>query len=146
METATLLSKVESAHSGAILEKGRFGHSGTLVLWVEAEKLPRIAKAIGGDFDWLENFSVLQMEEILVLTYFLRSTAHPESELVLRSSVVPGTADELTEIPSVRGVWRMAESFEREAHEFFGLRFTGKDFRNQFEWSGFPLRKNYVFR
>ena len=50
-------------------------------------------------------------------------------------------------LPSVCGIWKTAEIKEREAYDFFGIRFTGHpDMRRLYlreDWVGYPLRKDY---
>ena len=50
-------------------------------------------------------------------------------------------------IPSVCDLWATAQIKEREAHDFFGIIFTGNpDLRRLFlreDWVGYPFRKNY---
>ncbi len=51
------------------------------------------------------------------------------------------------EIPSVSDIWQVAELYEREVYDFFGIRFSGHhDLRRLFlrnDWVGYPLRKDY---
>ena len=50
-------------------------------------------------------------------------------------------------IPSVESLWRVADWFERETYDMFGINFTGhRDLRRILlpeDWEGWPLRKNY---
>jgi NADH-quinone oxidoreductase subunit C len=53
-------------------------------------------------------------------------------------------------VPSVTGVWRGADWFERYCFDMYGIRFTGHpDLRRLFmydEFVGHPLRKDYPLR
>jgi NADH-quinone oxidoreductase subunit C len=53
-------------------------------------------------------------------------------------------------LPSVTGLWRGADWFERYCYDMYGLRFTGHpDLRRLFmydEFVGHPLRKDYPLR
>ena len=58
------------------------------------------------------------------------------------------TADrEKPTLPTVCDFWKVAELYEREVYDFFGIRFTGHpDMRRLFlrnDWVGYPLRKDY---
>ena len=50
-------------------------------------------------------------------------------------------------IPSVESVWRIADWFERETYDMFGIEFSNhRDLRRILlpeDWEGWPLRKNY---
>jgi NADH-quinone oxidoreductase subunit C len=50
-------------------------------------------------------------------------------------------------VPTVEGVWKTANWFEREIYDLFGVQFTGHpDLRRLLlpdDWVGFPLRKDY---
>ena len=50
-------------------------------------------------------------------------------------------------LPSVCRIWKTAEIKEREAYDFFGIRFTGHpDMRRLYlreDWAGYPLLKDY---
>jgi NADH-quinone oxidoreductase subunit C len=56
-------------------------------------------------------------------------------------------AGETESVPSVTGIWPVANWMEREAYDMFGIRFEGHpDLRRILlpdEWQGFPLRKDY---
>jgi NADH-quinone oxidoreductase subunit C len=51
------------------------------------------------------------------------------------------------QIPSVEAVWRIADWFERETYDMFGIEFLNhRDLRRILlpeDWEGWPLRKNY---
>lgn len=50
-------------------------------------------------------------------------------------------------IPSVEQIWRVADWFEREVYDMYGVRFKGhSDLRRMLlpeDWKGWPLRKDY---
>lgn len=157
MEINELLSKLNKAVPGSVLEKRRFGRSGDFSLWIEGESVLKVAQELKNDpsleLDWLENMSAIQMEDALVITYFVASTKNPNF-LIIRASVVPENVLAEVKLPSVSGAWAMAEPFEEEIRELFGVRFLSKaggaDAGSGFkrlpgEWRGFPLRKDYTF-
>lgn len=151
MDIGTLASKLNQAFPGAVLQKSRFGRSETLAVWVEMSAIARIAAFLKSDvdarLDFLENLSVAQFDDALVLTYFLSSTACG-SKLILRGSIVPKTPEAAVSAPSVSDTWPMAAALEQEGEELFGVRFEGRPdlgSRLPADWKGFPLRKTYVF-
>ena len=151
MDTSKLKQKIEAEIPGALLEVRPFGRSLVLSVWVETQSILPLAALLRNDsffrFDWLENFSVMDIDQALVLTYFLRSTTS-NATLVIRGSVVPSGPEVPVEIDSVCSIWPMAALFEQEIQELFGLKFKGKYSERKIlpeNWSGFPLRKAYVF-
>lgn len=57
------------------------------------------------------------------------------------------TNREKPQIPTVSDIWEIAELYEREVYDFFGIEFNGHpDMRRLFlrnDWIGYPLRKDY---
>lgn len=60
-----------------------------------------------------------------------------------------GVAGELPELPTVSGVWAVADWHEREAYDLVGVNFVGHpDLRRILcseDWVGHPLRRDYEF-
>lgn len=60
-----------------------------------------------------------------------------------------GKQGEIPEIPSVSGVWAIADWHEREAFDLVGINFTGHPNLHRIlcaeDWVGHPLRKDYEF-
>lgn len=80
--------------------------------------------------------------EPLQVRYNLHSMKHRHKIEILIN------ADRKTpEIPSVETIWRMADWFERETYDMYGIVFTGhRDLRRLLcpeDWEGWPLRKDY---
>ncbi len=156
MDKNHLVSKLNKLFPGLILEVRRFGRSEVTSIWVEAQSIPKVASVLKDDLEfrleWLENFSVVEFDQVLVISYFLGSTAKGLS-LVVRASLVPFTLLEEIGCPSVQNIWPMIEPMEREASEMFGIRFhlnkdqlyREKPFLLPEGWKGFPMRKKYVF-
>ena len=76
------------------------------------------------------------------VVYELYGTGH-HAHLRLKTSV----GEELSEVPTVCGVWRTADWHEREVYDMMGIRFAGHpDLRRILMWDGypyFPLRKDF---
>jgi NADH-quinone oxidoreductase subunit C len=76
------------------------------------------------------------------VVYELYGLAHGQ-HLRLKTNV----SEELSELPTVTGVWRTADWHEREIYDMMGVRFRGHaDLRRILMWEGypyFPLRKDF---
>lgn len=60
-----------------------------------------------------------------------------------------GKEGELPEVPTVSGVWRIADWHERETYDLVGINFVGHPNLTRIlcaeDWVGHPLRKDYEF-
>ena len=101
MEMGALLSKLNNLIPGAVLEKAQFGRSDQTTLWVETRAILKIAEylkqAPEAAFDWLENLSVLQIDETLVITYALEVQA---DENRLKARLGPAFSDYRARVPA----------------------------------------------
>ena len=81
-------------------------------------------------------------EGILESRYNLHSMKHLH-KIEVRIKV----SNDNPNIPSVEKVWRVADWFERETYDMFGINFIGhRDLRRILlpeDWEGWPLRKDY---
>jgi NADH-quinone oxidoreductase subunit C len=115
---------------------------------VPAEGLPKFMGALRDRpelaFDLLITHTAVDWidENRFELVYVLHSTVHGHYLVV--TTVVP--RDEPI-VPTVSGVWPIAEWQEREAYDLFGILYDDHpDLRRVFledDWQGFPLRKDY---
>jgi len=91
---------------------------------VSAERLLALCAVLKEDpslsFDYLRCLSVVDYETKLQVVYHLWSREH-RHKIVLK---VDTKAEEGT-VPSVSGLWRSADWFEREGHDLFGVNFEG---------------------
>jgi len=82
--------------------------------------------------------------EGLGVIYYLSPSHQPEEVVALKTST---PEREHPELFSVHDLWESAPVYEREVHDFFGIRFINHpDMRRIFlrqDWQGFPLRKDY---
>ena len=98
----------------------------------------------GHGFDFLRSLTGMDWgEEGLGCVYHLENTSTGEN-------VVIKTADpdrDNASIPTVSDLWKGAQFNEREAYDFYGIKFTGNpDLRRLYlrdDWKGYPLRKDY---
>ena len=88
--------------------------------------------------------SAVDYPESVQLVYILQSL-EPERTLVVKTEA---PYDDPV-LPSVTGVWRAAEWYEREAHDLFGVAFDGHPDLSPLllydEFEGFPGRKEFPF-
>ena len=114
---------------------------------LKPEKWFEIAKFLKEDSDMF--FDSLQCntgfdlgDGVLESRYNLHSMKHLHS-IEIRIKVNIDNPD----IPSVESIWRVADWFERETYDMFGINFTGhRDLRRILlpeDWDGWPLRKDY---
>jgi len=112
---------------------------------VPSERLPEAAaflKECG--YDFLVDMVGMDYGDALgIIDYVARS--EDTADVVVLKTVVADR--ERPVIPSVGDVWEVALMYEREVHDYFGIRFAGNgDMRRLFlreSWNGYPLRKDY---
>src|SRR5262245_28941443 len=82
-------------------------------------------------------------EEKIQVVYHLYSYSN-KLQIVLKVDM----ARDNPRVPTLEGVWKVANWFEREVFDLFGVIFTGhSDLRRIMlpeDWVGHPLRKDYV--
>ena len=131
--------KITAWEPGAV-----WSEAGDGMFTVPVEKFHALAARLRAEgFDFLRSLTGMDWGDTLGVVYHLRSTASG-SEIVLKTS----TAEkENPELPTVSDIWKTANLNEREAYDFFGIRFVGHpDMRRLYlrsDWVGFPLRKDY---
>lgn len=115
---------------------------------VEKENIYQAAKTIRYDletpFDFLMDIVGMDYGDSLGTIYYLSSTQNPSLVLTLRTK----TEDrENPLIDSICDLWLSAQWYEREVHDFLGIKFLNNpDMRRFFlrhDWTGYPLRKDY---
>ena len=119
--------------------------AGDGMVTLPADRLHAVAARLKEEgFDFLRSLTGMDWgEEGLGVVYHLESTRTGEN-LVLRTL----TPDRETPVlDTVCALWRAAEFNEREAYDYFGIRFLNHpDMRRLFlrdDWVGYPLRKDY---
>ena len=99
----------------------------------------------GMDFEVLSDLTALDWpkEEKIQVVYHLFSYGH-NHQIVLKVDLPRDNP----KIATVEGVWKVANWFEREVYDLFGVIFEGhSDLRRIMlpeDWTGYPLRKDYV--
>ena len=113
---------------------------------VSAEAIAEIGLYLRDDeamgFESLMCLSGVDYPEHISLVYHLFSSAH-RHKITLKTDL--GRKD--PSLPTVEGVWRVANWHERETYDMFGIVFEGhSDLRRILcpdDWEGWPLRKDY---
>lgn len=140
---------------GSVVEVQTFGRKKEEILWIDLKSIVKISTRLKDDqtfgFDRLESFSVMDLNDSLILSYFLFSTSH-RKRLVIRGSITPENPEGLVSTSSVSSVWPAVQCFELEAADLFGIRFLGETYRlpsSRYllpnDWQGYPLRKTYQY-
>jgi len=95
-------------------------------------------------FDFLSDIVGMDYGDNFGVIYFLSSSQFPTYVIKVKTQ----TEDrENSAFDSIVDLWLSADLYEREVHDFFGIRFTNNpDMRRLFlrqDWVGYPLRKDY---
>ena len=96
------------------------------------------------DFKMLLCMSCVDYLEYFQMVYFVHSLQH-EQTLVVKVN----TSYENPSVPSVTGIWKAANWYEREAHDLFGVKFADHPDLSPIllydEFEGYPGRKEFPF-
>lgn len=122
--------------------------SGILQISIDEAHLHELAQTLRDDselgFDFLVTIVGMDWVESLGCIYYLMSTSHNNEMCSVKVAV---SDREKPYIHSVSDLWKIAEIFEREVYDFFGIIFiNNQDMRRLFlniDWVGYPLRKDY---
>ncbi len=115
---------------------------------VKGERIVEVCRFLkeepGLAFDFLEDLTAVDWPKrnVVEVVYHLFSFRHRHA-LVLKVE-----ADRAApRVPTVEGVWKAANWFEREVYDLFGVEFTGHpDLRRIMmpeDWEGHPYRRDY---
>lgn len=130
----------------AILEEEQIA-SGQKVLIVEREKLLELLKLAKEElgFNVLYDLTAadhLEREPYFHVIYVLHSQEHL-AKLILKVRLERDNPV----LPSATGLWPMANWFERELYDFYGISFESHPALKRIlmpdDWRGHPLRKDY---
>ena len=130
-----------------IVPEVTFTEQGDTVAVVPLASFRKLAEALRHDpkdaMDFMRDIVGMDWGETLGALYYLESTTS-NRRITLRTET---DNRENPVIPSVCDLWATAQIKEREAHDFFGIIFTGNpDQRRLFlreDWVGYPFRKDY---
>lgn len=112
---------------------------------LEPAKLRAAAEKLKAEgYDFLNNLTGVDNGDSLGVVYHIATSKDLLNMVVLKTS----TADrENPVLYTVSDIWESANLYEREAYDFYGIRFLNHpDMRRIFlraDWKGFPFRKDY---
>ena len=96
------------------------------------------------DFKMLLCMSCVDYLEYFQMVYFVHSLQY-EQTLVVKVN----TSYEIPSVPSITGIWKAANWYEREAHDLFGVKFVDHPDLSPLllydEFEGYPGRKEFPF-
>lgn len=122
--------------------------SGILQITIDEPNLHTLAKTLRDDpeihMDYLVTIVGMDWVDSLGCVYYLMSTVGDKAQCSVKVAV---TDRDKPYIHSVSDLWRIAEIYEREVYDYFGIIFVNNpDMRRLFlniDWVGYPLRKDY---
>lgn len=122
--------------------------SGNLSVTVPDADWHDVARTLRDDpevaMDYLVTIVGMDWVDSLGCVYYLMSTRHNTMMSVI---VKAGPDRDTPYLHSVADLWRIAEIYEREVYDYFGIIFiNNQDMRRLFlniDWKGYPLRKDY---
>ncbi|MDE6467770.1 MAG: NADH-quinone oxidoreductase subunit D [Muribaculaceae bacterium] len=140
---ANFTDKISKLFPGVTIEGDE-----TPLVTVEAKQWHDFASTLRDDADFKMDYLVtivgMDWTESLGCIYYLSST---ENNNVIGVKVLAEGDRELPYLPSVADLWAVAETYEREVYDFYGIIFVNNpDMRRLFlslDWKGYPLRKDY---
>jgi len=123
------------------------GHAGDSFIVVPAERIVDICDMLKTIerffFDCLSDLTAIDRKEHFEIVYHLFSYRHNHS-VVLKVKL---PHDDAPQLKTMEGVWPVANWYEREVYDLFGVVFEGhSDLRRIMlpdDWVGHPLRKDY---
>jgi NADH-quinone oxidoreductase subunit C len=115
---------------------------------VKRERIVEVCRFLrdeaGLDFDFLEDLTAVDWPKRNVIEVVYHLLSYPHRHTFTLKVEADRTAPS---VPTVEGVWKTANWFEREVYDLFGVEFPGHpDLRRLLlpdDWVGHPLRKDY---
>ena len=142
LAASELAQRLQSSVPGSVEEWNNFA------VWVQPDYVEKAARFLRDDpdldFQFLNSISAVDFIDHFEVVYHLTSLRHQHTAVI--KTRVLGRED--LSLPSVYGVWRGADSQEREVWDLMGVRFEGHpNMKRIMLWEGFqghPLRKDYL--
>ncbi|ABK46118.1 NADH dehydrogenase subunit C [Magnetococcus marinus MC-1] len=142
------LQRLESRVASILPELKREWVCGALVVWCDPEQVVDTLRTMrddpGMNFKLFIDVTAVhypKREKPFEVVYQLLSV-HKNHRIRVKTLV-----DADTPVPSITGLWKAADWFEREMYEMFGILISGHpDLRRlllDYDFDGFPLRKDF---
>jgi len=140
LNTVTQVLGSRQVKTGALFDKPQIS--------VDSQEIVEVCRSLKDDprtsFKTLLCMAAVDYKEYIQMVYFLLSM---EKEYTLAVKVdLPYDSPQL---PSISGVWRAADWYEREAHDLFGVEFEGHPDLSPLllyeGFEGYPGRKEFPF-
>lgn len=118
-------------------------------VWAAPEAMVEIAR-------WLKAGGFNMLVDVAGVDYY--PARDPRFEVVYHFRQLPGLGmirvrvrcSEKEQVPTLSGIWALANPAEREIYDQFGIRFAGHPnltrILNPDDWEGHPLRRDYPIR
>ncbi len=141
MDTLNIKERINAIEPSAV-----WSDEGDGMFSVPTASFRRLAERLRNEegFDFLRSLTGMDWgEEGLGCIYHIENTSTGENTVI---KTVSADRDNPM-VPSVHDLWKGAQLNEREAYDFYGIKFLGNpDLRRLYlrdDWNGHPLRKDY---
>jgi len=140
LNTVTQVLEGRQVKTGVLLDKPQIS--------IDSQEIVEVCRSLKDDprtnFKTLLCMAAVDYKEYIQMVYFLLSM---EKEYILAVKVdLPYDSPQL---PTISGVWRAADWYEREAHDLFGVEFEGHPDPSPLllyeGFEGYPGRKEFPF-
>lgn len=148
MEEKAIYSLLEERFGEGIVGDFQEEGTGPAAVYVKSDEIQEVLRFLKEDgrtaFDSLMCLSGVDFEEEIQVVYHLHSMTHRHT-IALKAKL----NRERPLIPTVEGIYPVANYHEREAYDLLGIIFSGhSDLRRILlpeDWPGHPLRKDYTY-
>lgn len=146
-ELITFINKSASEANASLIEN----EAGDKIILISAQAIKKVCFALRDSSEY--QFNVLQVisgvdySDRIEVNYMIASFIK-NTEFILKVKLPKSSATDMPNIESVCDVWKSANFLEREVFDLLGVTFDNHpDLRRILcpdDWTGFPLRKDYV--
>ena len=109
------------------------------------ERLVETLEGLKGEgFDYLDKITAVDYSTYIEAVYMLHNLSKGDEEIVKVKLQVPNPS-----LPTITGVFKAADWYERELAEMFGVEIKGRKAKRlilaKWDGRGYPLRKNFAW-